>query len=107
MRWNSHYSACSITSQHIISNPYRQLFSGKRMNGISTCKNSGNFFYIRLTFTLTAVLSESDVFFNSFFLFRACYFFNQLMLWSKRYERNSEDGIGTGSEDFYLTPALS
>jgi len=71
---NSHYSASSVAHQHVIGNPYRYQFAGKRVYGISAGEFTAYFFYFRHPFALGAVFSPGNINIYLFTVLGSCDF---------------------------------
>ena len=65
----THYSACTIVSQYIVSNPDRDFFAVYRVYTVGTCECT-SFFFICHTVNRGFYRCFKAVFINSFFAFR-------------------------------------
>ena len=95
---NTHDGAGSIPHQHIFSNPYRNLFSGKWMNSIATRETTADFF-LCLPFTIAAALNISEVVLYRCLALLGCQGINEGMLGSHDHKINTKNSIGSGGID--------
>ena len=89
-----HYSR-SIVGKHIISDINRNFLIIKRIDSISSCKNSGLFFLEFSPFKLRLIFRLLLIRFYSFFLLWSSNLFNQRMLWCHHNKTHSKNSINS------------
>ena len=108
-----HDGSCSITSQYIITNPYRNRFSCKRIYCIRTTKHT-RYTTVCNTLTFCTLLCTVQISLNFCTLCFGCQHRHQFTFRCKYHERHTEHRIGTRSKDskfqiavFYLETYFS
>ena len=108
-----HDGSCSITSQYIITNPYWNRFSCKRIYGIRTTEHT-RYTTVCNTFTFCTLLCTVQISLNFCTLCFGCQHRHQFTFRCKYHESHTEHRIGTRSKDskfqiavFYLETYFS
>ena len=95
---NRHDGTGSISGQYIITDPYRNSITRKRIDGIRTAEHTG-YPTVGNTFALGTFLCTVQISFNFRFLGFGGQLWNQFAFRSQHHESHTEHGIGTGRKD--------
>ena len=95
---NGHDSTCTVTSQYIVADPYRNSLACKRIDSVRTTEHAC-YTTVGDTFTFGTFLGTIQISFHFCFLTFGCQQRNKLTFRSQHHECYSKHGIGTGRKD--------
>ena len=95
---NRHDSACTISGQYIVANPYGNGVAGERVDSIRTTEYAG-YTAVGDAFAFGTFLGAVQISVHFFFLFRSGKLGDQFAFGCQYHEGYTEHGICTSSED--------
>ena len=100
VRRNSHYSASSVTHQHIIRNINRNILPSKRIDGITSRERTAHVFHVSHSITFRLFGSFFYIIINFSFLFLSCQILNQRIFRRQNHKGRSENSVRSCCENF-------